>query len=374
MKLMVIFGTRPEVIKLAPVVFEAQKHSAIELLLCSSGQHRQMLDQALKVFELKPHVELSCMQDGQTLAGLTSKLIERITDALLTYRPDVVMVQGDTTTAFTSALAAFYLHIPVAHVEAGLRTGIFDSPFPEEFYRVAISRIAKWHFAPTQNSADCLHAEAINRANVFICGNTVVDAIDWIKRRWSDNVQQSKFTIHFENSRFVLITSHRRENLGKGLQQICNALKTLCRLHPKVGFVFPVHLNPEVRKVVFGALNEISNLRLIEPVCFEESLHLQSRCSLIITDSGGIQEEAPTFGVPIVVLRDNTERSEGVALGFAKLVGTDTNQIIDAVNYYLNNPGLRGQLLKLGNPYGDGQASRRIISGLLGESMVAFRG
>lgn len=374
MKLMVVFGTRPEVIKLAPVVLEARKHPAIELVVCSSGQHRHMLDQALGVFELTPDVELSVMQEGQTLAGLTARLMDRVTEALVALRPDVVMVQGDTTTAFATALAAFYLRIPVAHVEAGLRTGIWDSPFPEEFNRVAISRIASWHFAPTVQSADRLRAEGIEPAKVYVSGNTVVDAIQLIKRRWSDPEHIAAFPECFEGKRLVLITTHRRENFGQGLEDICSAIRTLCLQHPDVGFVFPVHLNPEVRKVVFAALDSLANLRLIEPVDFESNLYLQSRCALIITDSGGIQEEAPTFGVPTVVMREHTERAEGVVAGFATLTGTDPTLIVKTANRYLNDPALQIQLRERNNPYGDGLASQRIVATLTGQQMESTHG
>jgi UDP-N-acetylglucosamine 2-epimerase (non-hydrolysing) len=374
-KLMVIFGTRPEVIKLAPVITEVQKHpSAINLIVCSSGQHRHMLDQALAVLGITPQVDLSVMQEGQTLAGLTAKLVDRVTTALLEYRPDVLMVQGDTTTAFASALAAFYLRIPVAHVEAGLRTGIWDSPFPEEFNRVAISRIASWHFAPTRSAANCLRAEAVDPAKVFITGNTVVDAICLVQRRWAEPGHEHKFPVYFENKRIVLVTTHRRENFGQGLGQICAAIKMLCTNHTEVGFVFPVHLNPEVRKVVFMELDGLPNLCLIEPVDFEANLHLQSQCALIITDSGGIQEEAPSFGVPTVVMREHTERSDGVRAGFSTLTGTDTSLIVSTAERYLGNPGLQAELQQRGNPYGDGLASQRIVAILLGCSVEAFNG
>nr|WP_315239691.1 UDP-N-acetylglucosamine 2-epimerase (non-hydrolyzing) [uncultured Albidiferax sp.] len=375
MKLMVVLGTRPEAIKLAPVIAEAQKHpSAIDLIVCSSGQHRHMLDQALAVFGITPQIDLSVMQEGQTLAGLTAKLIDRVTEALLEYRPDVLIVQGDTTTAFASALAAFYLRIPVAHVEAGLRTGIWDSPFPEEFNRVAISRIATWHFAPTSSAAGCLRAEAVDQAKIFVTGNTVVDAIGMIQRRWAEPTYEHKFPVYFENKRMVLVTTHRRENFGQGLAQICAAIKILCIDHPEVGFVFPVHLNPEVRKVVFTELNELPNLRLIEPVDFEANLHLQSQCALIITDSGGIQEEAPSFGVPTVVMREHTERSDGVTAGFATLTGTDTRLIVSTAERYLGIPGLQAELQQRGNPYGDGFASQRIVAILSGNRVEAFNG
>jgi UDP-N-acetylglucosamine 2-epimerase (non-hydrolysing) len=373
MKLMVVFGTRPEVIKLAPVVIEARKHAgAIDLVICSSGQHRHMLDQALAVFGITPDVELAVMQDGQTLAALTARLIDRLTEAFLTHRPDVVMVQGDTTTAFAAALSAFYLRIPVAHVEAGLRTGIWDSPFPEEFNRVAISRVASWHFAPTAQAATRLLTEAVDPVKVFVTGNTVVDAITLIRERWAHSENNGRFPTYFEDKRLVLVTTHRRENFGQGLQNICSAIRTLCHAHPELGFVFPVHLNPEVRKVVYDALDGLPNLKLIEPVDFEANLHLQSRCVLIITDSGGIQEEAPSFGVPVVVMRDHTERGEGVEAGFATLTGTDTDLIVRAAEQYLQN-GV-GNCHEQTNPYGDGLASSRIASILQGQRVEFFHG
>lgn len=375
MKLMVVFGTRPEVIKLAPVVGEARKQADhIDLVVCSSGQHRHMLDQALSIFGITPDVELSVMQDGQTLAALTARLIDRLTQAFIDHRPDVVMVQGDTTTAFAAALSAFYLRIPVAHVEAGLRTGIWDSPFPEEFNRVAISRIAGWHFAPTQHAAQCLHAEKIDAANIVVTGNTIVDAIQQMQARCAQPGHSTRFPVYFPDKRLVLVTTHRRENFGEGLRQICAALQTLCTSHPELGFVFPVHLNPEVRKVVFGALDALPNLRLIEPVDFESNLYLQSQCALIIIDSGGIQEEAPSFGVPTVVLLEHTERGEGIAVGFATLVGTNTQAIINtAEKYLMDGAGLQSLKLKP-NPYGDGLASQRIISALLGQQVEPFNG
>lgn len=375
MRLMVVFGTRPELIKLASVVGEARKQADhIDLVLCSSGQHRQMLDQALSVFGITTDIELSVMQEGQTLAALNARLIDRLTQAFIDQRPDVVMVQGDTTTAFAAALSAFYLRIPVAHVEAGLRTGIWNSPFPEEFNRVAISRIAAWNFAPTQHSAQCLQAEKIESSKIVITGNTVVDAIHLMQARWANPGHLTRFPVYFPDKRLVLVTTHRRENFGEGLHQICTALKTLCTTHPELGFVFPVHLNPEVRKVVFGTLEALPNMRLIEPVDFESNLYLQSQCLLIITDSGGIQEEAPSFGVPTVVLREHTERGEGIAEGFATLVGTDTQAIINtAERYLMDAAGLQALKFKA-NPYGDGLASQRVISAMLGWQVEPFNG
>ena len=375
MKLMFVFGTRPEVIKLAPVIQEAQRHTDnIELLICSTGQHREMLDQAMSVFGITPDIELAVMQDGQTLSALTARLIDSLTATFVEHQPDAVIVQGDTTTAFAAALTAFYLQIPVAHVEAGLRTGVMDSPFPEEFNRVSIGRIAHWHFAPTHLAATNLLNEGVQNVQVFVTGNTIVDAIETIRSRWHAQKDTEGFPEYFPGKKTVLVTTHRRENFGLGLKQICTALSLLCKAHPELGFVFPVHLNPEVRKVIFDALAGLENIKLIEPVDFETSLYLQSQACLIITDSGGIQEEAPSFAVPVVVMREYTERSEGVTAGFATLTGTDTLAIVNAAENYLQDAEIKNKLINRANPYGDGKASERVLAVLLGKKKESFNG
>ena len=375
MKLMFVFGTRPEVIKLAPVIQEAQRHTDnIELLVCSTGQHRQMLDQAMSVFSITPDIELAVMQDGQTLSALTARLIDSLTATFVEHQPDAIIVQGDTTTAFAAALTAFYLRISIAHVEAGLRTGVMDSPFPEEFNRVAIGRIAHWHFAPTQQAATNLLNEGVQNAQVFVTGNTVVDAIETIRSRWHAQKDTEGFPEYFPGKKTVLVTTHRRENFGLGLQQICAALSLLCKAHPELGFVFPVHLNPEVRKMIFDELAGLENIKLIEPVDFETNLYLQSQACLIITDSGGIQEEAPSFAVPVVVMREYTERGEGVTAGFATLTGTDTLAIVNAAENYLQDTEIKNKLINRANPYGDGKASERILAALLGKKKESFNG
>ena len=375
MKLMFVFGTRPEVIKLAPVIQEAQRHTDnIELLICSTGQHREMLDQAMSVFGITPDIELAVMQDGQTLSALTARLIDSLTATFVEHQPDAVIVQGDTTTAFAAALTAFYLQIPVAHVEAGLRTGVMDSPFPEEFNRVSIGRIAHWHFAPTHLAATNLLNEGVQNVQVFVTGNTIVDAIETIRSRWHAQKDTEGFPEYFPGKKTVLVTTHRRENFGLGLKQICTALSLLCKAHPELGFVFPVHLNPEVRKVIFDALAGLENIKLIEPVDFETSLYLQSQACLIITDSGGIQEEAPSFAVPVVVMREYTERGEGVTAGFATLTGTDTLAIVNAAENYLQDAEIKNKLINRANPYGDGKASERVLAVLLGKKKESFNG
>ena len=375
MKVMIIMGTRPEVIKLAPVISEAQQHEdEIELLLCSTGQHREMLNQALSVFNIEPDIELDIMRENQTLSELTARMLDALSNVISENQPDVVVVQGDTTSAFTAALAAFYLHIPVAHVEAGLRTGNMDSPFPEELNRVMIGRIAHWHFAPTLESESNLLREGIEAKDILITGNTVVDAIEMVRGTWEEQSSQKDLPNYFPGKELVLITTHRRENFGRGLEQICTALRTLCTKFTELGFIFPVHLNPVVRQVVFDMLEGIENLQLVEPVDFNTCLYLQSQVKLIITDSGGIQEEAPSFSVPTVVVRDSTERMEGINQGFAVLAGVESRSIIQAAEEYLTNDEIKMGLLNKSNPYGDGLAGKRIISALLDESIEAFDG
>jgi len=372
---MVVFGTRPEVIKLAPVISEARCYeNKIQLLLCSTGQHSEILDQTLSVFDISPDIELGVMREGQQLPELTSRLIDALSASILVNRPDAVIVQGDTTSAFTAALAAFYYQTPVAHVEAGLRTGNLGSPFPEELNRAMIGRIARWHFAPTQHAARNLAREGIDIANVVVTGNTVVDAIAMIWGADNDNTHVSSMPNYFPGQQLVLVTTHRRESFGEGLRQIYHAVRILSSRFPELGFVFPVHPNPLVRNVTFEELSGIENLRLIEPVGFRDSLLLQSRSRLIITDSGGIQEEAPSFGVPTVVAREYTERKEGVDAGFATLAGTRADDIVHAAEHYLRDIGLKQRLSKLPNPYGDGQAGRRIIATLLVKDVAPYHG
>lgn len=367
MKLMVVFGTRPEVIKLAPVVEAARELEDIELLTCSTGQHRQMLDQALGCFGIAPDLDLDLMRENQTLPGLTARLIEHLTTAYETHRPDVVVVQGDTTTAFTAALAAFYQRIPVAHVEAGLRTGDPYSPFPEEINRAMIARLARWHFTPTPQASQNLLQEGIPQSQITLCGNTVIDAIGLIQRKWARQPFAGKAASWFPGRELVLVTTHRRENLGQGLENICEALLALGRQYPEHGFVFPVHLNPKVQTVVHQRLADMGNLRLVAPVDFETSLYLQSRAAVILTDSGGIQEEAPSFGVPAVVMRQHTERQEGIDAGFATLAGTDVQDIIEAARAWLDAPARRESLRGKPNPYGDGTAAVRMLQVLMND-------
>lgn len=371
MKLMVVFGTRPEVIKLAPVIVSARSMPDVQLLTCSTGQHRQMLDQALACFDLAPDIDLDLMQANQTLSSLTARLLERFTETLLRHQPSVVMVQGDTTTAFTAALAAFYQRIPVAHVEAGLRTGDRYSPFPEESNRAMIGQLANWHFAPTDQASNNLRREGIENGAITQCGNTVIDAVELIKQKWKTRPYVGAATNWFADRPLVLVTTHRRENFGQGLENICGALLDLCASFPNLGFVFPVHLNPLVQSVVRPRLAHAANLMMTEPVDFETSLYLQSRSVLILTDSGGIQEEAPSFGVPTVVMRQHTERREGIDAGFATLAGTAQAAIRKAALRWLEHPEDRRTLRHKPNPYGDGRASERVLKVLLSDFAAA---
>ncbi|MGC1507637.1 non-hydrolyzing UDP-N-acetylglucosamine 2-epimerase [Ketobacter sp.] len=370
MKVLVIFGTRPEVIKLAPVILELQRRleQGVELLTCLTGQHREMAYQALSVFKITPDADLDLMQPGQTLPDLTARLMTAISMVLETHRPDVVVVQGDTSTAFVGGLAAFYAGIPVAHVEAGLRTGDMQSPFPEEMNRVMLSRVARWHFAPTERAANALLEEGIDKADVFITGNTVVDAIGIVRQQWNPEAIQKRLGFNVDPGKCVLVTTHRRENFGEGLQNILGAVTQLAVEYSELTFVFPVHLNPSVHDKVHKALAGIPNIKLLGPINFEESLYLQSISCLILTDSGGIQEEAPSFSVPVIVMREHTERREGVDAGFGVLAGQTKSDILNAAHYWLSDRARRDTLAELDNPYGDGRAALRIIDILAGSS------
>jgi len=374
MKLMLIFGTRPELIKLAPMIIMAKKNLSIDLVTCSTGQHRQMLDQALSVFNIKPDIDLDVMTANQSLATLTAKLMVELSQAIEKVKPDAVVVQGDTTSAYMGALAAFYQKIPVAHVEAGLRTGDLQSPFPEELNRAMIGRIVKWHFAPTRAAKENLLAEGIPSDSIYITGNTVVDAIQMLAGTPTAIEDLKRKSSIIPKQDFVLITAHRRENHGDGISSICKAIKEIAHAYPKLEFIFPVHLNPNVRKVVMSEFADHPQVILIEPVDFQTLLYLESVAKLIITDSGGIQEEAPSFCTPVVVTREHTERAEGIKAGFAKLAGIQSESIVKLANQYLENTSIRSELSKSSNPYGDGKATVRIFSLLQGRPTLEFIG
>ncbi len=374
MKVMLIFGTRPELIKLAPMIIMGKNDSSIELVTCSAGQHRQMLDQTLRVFNIKPDIDLNVMTANQSLATLSSKLMVKLSQAIEMVKPDVVVVQGDTTSAYMGALAAFYKQIPVAHVEAGLRTGDLQSPFPEELNRTMIGRIAKWHFAPTKAAKENLLAEGIPSDRIYITGNTVVDAIQMLAGTPTAIEELKRKSSIIPKQDFVLVTIHRRENHGGGIISICKAIKEIAQAYPKLEFIFPMHLNPNVRKIVMSEFTNHPQVILIEPVDFQTLLYLESAAKLIITDSGGIQEEAPSFCTPVVVTREHTERAEGIKAGFAKLAGIQSASIVKLANQYLENTSIRSELSKSSNPYGDGKATERIFSLLQGRPTQEFIG
>ncbi|OJA26968.1 non-hydrolyzing UDP-N-acetylglucosamine 2-epimerase [Burkholderia ubonensis] len=373
MKVMVVMGTRPEVIKLAPVVHALYREA--EVIVCSTGQHREMLAQALGVFGIRPNIELDVMHPRQSLNELSARLLARLDGAMAEMRPDWVLVQGDTTTAFCAGLAAFHRGIPVGHVEAGLRTGDLKSPFPEEANRSLLGRIAAFHFAPTDAAARNLFDEGIAADRVVVTGNTVVDAISLVRDGWAGQGAGPVVPEWASDGRpQILVTCHRRENFGEVLESICKMLRDLCARYDMYRWVFPVHLNPAVREPVQRELDGIANLKLIEPVDYPTSLYLISRSSLVVSDSGGIQEEAPSFGVPVVVMRNHTERIEGVSAGFATLAGQSAAQIEQAVVAWLDDPARRAALAARANPYGDGLASQRIVSSLLGRYVEVFSG
>jgi len=344
---------------MAPVIYELKRMAhRFETIVCTSAQHRQMLDQVLDLFEIKPDMDLNLMQDNQTLSGLTERALREVTNVVTHIKPDVVLVQGDTTTAMSAALASFYLRVPVGHVEAGLRTGDPYNPFPEEVNRRIIASVADFHFAPTERSADALLQEGVRAERVFNTGNTIVDASQIISKRLRYN---GAARIRDNGRRVVLVTAHRRENFGEPLRNICTALKQLVKNNPEIEIVYPVHLNPNVRHIVFPMLSGIPHIHLIEPLGYLDLIEILSRCSIALTDSGGIQEEAPSFGTPVLVMRNETERPEGVEAGVAALVGTDTDNIVHWVEALLNSDDLYQRMSKATNPYGDGHAAERIV-------------
>lgn len=381
-KIILVFGTRPEAIKMAPLVKELQKHpEKFDTIVCVTGQHREMLDQVLNLFEIKPDYDLIIMKPGQDLYDVTTRVLRGMRDVLCDVRPDVVLVHGDTTTSMATALAAFYKQILVGHVEAGLRTHNIYSPFPEEMNRLITSRIASYNFTPTNLSKQNLLDEGINEDKIIVTGNTVIDALAMVIDKIRTNVQQkeelkselinSGYDVNRlqKDKRLVLITGHRRENFGVGFINICKAVKALAEKYPLVDFVYPMHMNPNVRKPVHevfdGSMNP--NMFFIEPLDYFPFVYLMSQSTLLLTDSGGIQEEAPGLGKPVLVMRNVTERPEGLKAGTVKLVGTDYNKIIGEVSMLLNDKVYYKSMSKALNPYGDGLACKRIVSFIIEE-------
>lgn len=378
---MLVFGTRPEAIKMAPLVKEFQKHpDKFETIVCVTGQHRQMLDQVLELFEIKPDYDLNIMKQGQDLYDVTARVLTGMRDVLNESNPDIVLVHGDTTTSTAAALAAFYKQIPVGHVEAGLRTHNIYSPWPEEMNRQITGRIAQYNFAPTPLSRNNLLAEGVAEDKITVTGNTVIDALHMvvskIKNDTTLNVDLQKvlYNAGYDTSRLddgkrlVLITGHRRENFGDGFISMCRAIKSLTEKYPEVDFVYPMHLNPNVRKPiheVFGDnLKGLGNMYFIEPLEYPSFVFLMEKSTIVLTDSGGIQEEAPGLGKPVLVMRDTTERPEALEAGTVKLVGTDYNMIVNEVSSLLDNQQYYDKMSKALNPYGDGKACERIVNSL----------
>lgn len=376
---MLVFGTRPEAIKMAPLVKEFQKHpDRFQTIVCVTGQHRQMLDQVLEIFDIRPDFDLDIMKQGQDLYDVTARVLTGMRDVLSEARPDVVLVHGDTTTSTAAALAAFYQQIPVGHVEAGLRTHNIYSPWPEEMNRQITGRIATHHFAPTPLSRENLMAEGVSADRIAVTGNTVIDAlymvVDKIKgdtglgRRLGAELKSAGYDVDRLSGgrKMVLITGHRRENFGDGFISMCRAIKALTEKYPDVDFVYPMHLNPNVRKAiheVFGEnLTGLGNMFFIEPLEYLSFVYLMEKSTIVLTDSGGIQEEAPGLGKPVLVMRDTTERPEALAAGTVRLVGTDYDRIVHEVSRLLNDAGYYENMSQAVNPYGDGKASQRIVN------------
>ena len=383
---MLVFGTRPEAIKMAPLVKEFQKHSdKFETIVCVTGQHREMLDQVLRIFEITPNFDLNIMKQGQDLYDVTARVLTGMRDVLKETHPDLVLVHGDTTTSTSASLAAFYQQIPVGHVEAGLRTHNIYSPWPEEMNRQLTGRLATYHFAPTPLSKQNLLAEGVDEKHILVTGNTVIDAlymvVDKIKNdkaldaELEATLSRAGYDINRlnEGRRLVLITGHRRENFGEGFIHICNAIRDLVQKYPEVDFVYPMHLNPNVRKPIhkiFAGMDSLSmgegwgeaaNMFFIEPLEYLSFVYLMEKSTLVLTDSGGIQEEAPGLGKPVLVMRDTTERPEALEAGTVKLVGTDYDKIVHEVSVLLDDAAQYEHMSKAVNPYGDGKACERIV-------------
>ncbi|MGY3915784.1 MULTISPECIES: non-hydrolyzing UDP-N-acetylglucosamine 2-epimerase [Aeromonas] len=369
-RVLTVFGTRPEAIKMAPVVHALAADERFEAKVCVTAQHREMLDQVLSLFEIKPDYDLNLMKAGQTLNDITARILLEIKPVLQEFKPDVVLVHGDTATTFAASLAAYYEQIAVGHVEAGLRTGNIYSPWPEEANRKLTGALAKYHFAPTETSKQNLIQENYVEDSIIVTGNTVIDALLMVKDKIEQNsvlqaTLASRFSFLDETKKLILVTGHRRESFGDGFERICEALAITAKANPDVQILYPMHLNPNVREPVNRILGGIENIILIEPQEYLPFIYLMMRSYIILTDSGGIQEEAPSLGKPVLVMRDTTERPEAVAAGTVKLVGTDVERIVFSLSELLNDVNIYKEMSFSHNPYGDGYASKYICSKLL---------
>jgi UDP-N-acetylglucosamine 2-epimerase (non-hydrolysing) len=368
MKVLFVFGTRPEAIKLAPLIKGMQKTKNIEIKICITAQHREMLDQVLTFFEIEPDFDFDLMKPGQNLNEITSTIIIKLKEVFEVFCPDYVFVHGDTTTSFSAALAAFYNRIKICHVEAGLRTNDKFSPFPEEMNRVLTGRIADFHFAPTIGAKTNLINEGVKKDSILVTGNTVIDSLFYTLKKLENleepEIESLKKIVSLDK-KIILVTGHRRENFGDGFLNICLAIKAIAEKFKDVEIIFPVHLNPNVQKPVYDLLNSQHNIKLIAPLSYVSFIWLLNKSYLVLTDSGGIQEEAPSLGKPVLVMRENTERPEAVEAGTVILVGTDKNKIIEVTTQLLNDSEFYSNMSALHNPYGDGNASKRIVDFLI---------
>lgn len=375
-KVLVVFGTRPEAIKMAPVVKALKEdRNFFDCTVCVSAQHRHMLDQVLEIFDIEPDIDLNLMKPDQDLFDITTGVMTAMKQVITDVGPDVVLVHGDTTTAMATALSAFYLGVRVGHVEAGLRTFDLDAPFPEEFNRQLVSKVSQLHFAPTIESAENLIKEGHPKEQVFVTGNTVIDSLFWmietirsvdLREQALKSFFQERFKFDIDEAPYVLITGHRRENLGDGFSEIFEAVAEVACKYPLISFVYPVHLNPKVKGPAHELLAGINNVYLIEPLQYEAFIYLLSNCYLLLTDSGGLQEEAPSLGKPVLVMRDVTERPEAVAAGTVKLVGSDRRKIVENISQLLDDNNAYTAMASIENPFGDGASAQKIIMNLRG--------
>ena len=371
MKVLSVFGTRPEAIKMAPLVKALEADAFFTAKVAVTAQHREMLDQVLDLFEIIPDYDLNLMEPGQDLYDITTKVLLGLRDVLIDFQPDLVLVHGDTATTFAASLAAFYQQIPVGHVEAGLRTNDLSSPWPEEANRQLTGRLAHWHFAPTERNKNSLLAEHVSSGRIVVTGNTVIDALQLVVQKTAESselqlnilniLQEAGLKSEVTCKRYVLVTGHRRENFGEGFENICSALSKLAMDNPITHFIYPVHLNPNVQAPVKRLLGGLDNVHLIAPLGYEPFVYLMQHAYLVLTDSGGVQEEAPGLGKPVLVMRDTTERPEAIEAGTVRLVGTNAELIKTAVQHLLDDDVLYKQMSRAHNPYGDGQASQRIV-------------
>ncbi len=361
LKVMTVFGTRPEGIKMAPIIKELEKRDNIESIICITAQHRQMLDQVLHIFDIEADYDLNIFEPGQSLTKITTRALEGLEEVIVKEKPDVLLVQGDTTTVFSGALAAFYQGVKVGHVEAGLRSGNILSPYPEEANRMLTGILTEYHFAPTRRNKENLLKENYPEDKIYITGNTVIDALKYvIKEDYKFDIDLLN-SLDYKNKRIILMTSHRRENIGRPMENIFSAVRDIVDKYEDTELVFPIHLNPKVRDIAKSILADNPRIHLIEPLDYEPFTNLMNKVDLVVTDSGGLQEEAPTLGKPVLVVRKETERPEGIEAGTAKLVGTDYKKIYDNLDLLLSNKEEYEKMAKAVNPYGDGYASKKIV-------------